>query len=605
MTVRAASLTAGRAALPDRLRALRRAVVDAPDLAALCTLVLLTAAFGRPFSKLGIGGTLYVTEVAIALVAVLALARVGLRGSVTRVRRSVPLVPLGLLWLAGAVAALRGLADYGASSTIHDVGLVEYSIFVPLTAVLVDSREKARFLLRFLVVAGGVAGALYAVVLFLANESALGPRHNPTSAVGLYLALLVLPVVALLAHRRRVPRWLVAAAALCLLLTALGSARSVLLALVVSLAVLALLSPRPLVTGAVALSASVVALGLALGLQSRDIGNPAPALAPVDEIRIGDVFLTADDVAPFDGGVVVRGDAARGDAARQVARTEALTVPILGGLVPGEDYTVSFAVRPLDHAPSAGFVGDPRRRGWGVQTWWIDGKPDWARVSVRLRATRPEELLQIASTRGARALRVDDVRIVRAGAGGTSAGTSGARIEGESDTSLGTNLADSFDPAAASGNYENMSWRLAYWRYLGRETLGNPLLGRGFGRPAAFHWDDNVYDSRVAGELLEVSPPHNSFVNLLFRTGLVGLLSALALVAVGVLRTFRLRSRAEPADRPWIAALLALLAYALVIASLNVALEGPFMGLVFWILVGLLLVLPTLLGAAGRRPEKS
>jgi hypothetical protein len=601
VTARAASLAEGRAALPDRLRELRRAAADAPDLAAFCALVLLTTVFGRPFSKVGVGGALYVTEAAIVVVAVLAVVRVGLRGAWERIRRAVPLVPLGLLWLAGAVAAVRGLADYGASSTIRDIGLAEYSVFVPLVAVLVDTAGKGRFFLRFLAVAGGAAGAAYAVVLFLANESALGPRQNPTSAVGLYLALLILPVAALLAHRRAVPRWVVAAAAACLLLTALGSARSVLLALLVSLVVLAVLSPRPLVVGTAALGAAGAALVLALGLQSQDIGNPAPALSPVQEIRIGGVFLAGDDVAPFDGGTVVSDDAARGELARRVARAEALTIPLLGGLVPGADYTVSFAVRP---GGAAGLAGDPSRAGWSAEEWSAKAAPGWTRASVRLRATRPVEYLQIVAERGPASLLVDDVRVVRAGAGATAA-TQGEAIERESGTALGTNIGDSFDPTAASGNYENMSWRLAFWRYLARETLANPVLGRGFGRPAAFAWDDKVYDTRVAGDLLEVSPPHNSFVNLLYRTGLVGLLGALALVAIGVVRTWRLRRTAAPADRPWLTALLALLAYALVIANLNVALEGPFMGLVFWTLVGLLLVLPKVFQDADERPENS
>jgi O-antigen ligase len=156
----------------------------------------------------------------------------------------------------------------------------------------------------------------------------------------------------------------------------------------------------------------------------------------------------------------------------------------------------------------------------------------------------------------------------------------------------------SFSAPTDEGGVNNAAWRLSYWKYELEETASNPLLGVGFGRPAAFTWRGVTYDTRTGEDDYSVSPPHNSFVNLLFRTGLVGLAALVALWAIGVWRTLRAWWAGGGGDRPWYAALLALVVFATAIASLNVALEGPYMGIVIWTLVGLLLLLPRRLAPA-------
>ena len=86
-----------------------------PDFVVLCVLVAGTIMLGRPFSKEVKlpGGPIYVTEVAVVAMAAFALWRLRLGGVWARVRKVVPLVPLLVFWLAGAIATFRGLHTYG------------------------------------------------------------------------------------------------------------------------------------------------------------------------------------------------------------------------------------------------------------------------------------------------------------------------------------------------------------------------------------------------------------------------------------------------------------------------------------------------------------
>jgi exopolysaccharide biosynthesis polyprenyl glycosylphosphotransferase len=214
------------------------------DIGILSALLLMTAMFGRPFSKVGVGGVLYVTEVAILLVAVLAIARVGVRSALHRVREAVPVTLLALLWIAGAVAALRGLAQHDFRDVIQDIGLVEYSIFLPLVAVVVDTRERLYALVRVLLVAGIAAMVVFAVIENAAPGSALGTEHNPTAAVGIYLALAMLIVAARFSHGLAVNPLLLVTAAAAAVLMSVTVTRGVMVAALVALAVLVAFGAR-------------------------------------------------------------------------------------------------------------------------------------------------------------------------------------------------------------------------------------------------------------------------------------------------------------------------------------------------------------------------
>ncbi|MBD0291108.1 MAG: hypothetical protein ICV74_07620, partial [Thermoleophilia bacterium] len=379
------------------------------DLATLSALLLLTAAFGRPFSKLHVPGVeVYVTEIALLAIGALTLRRCGLGGVRDRIR-PIPLVPLLLFWLAGGVAALRGLPEFGLGGVIQDVGLVEYSLFVPLVAIAADTRERVRLLIAVLALGGLGALVVNGIVYFLAPDSRLGPDANPGAAVGIYLALLVVFALARWLHRVPVPRYLAVATVPALVLMALTVVRSILLALVASLAVLVLLASGRLRALALSVGAVAVALVGALGVQATGLGWAPVDLPPAAFANPS--YVSDDGASGFSGGTQISGDAASGRFSRQLAPGEALALPHLNGLVPGQTYTVVFGIRPLIREVVRGSVGDLTGAGWGSKEFAAPPRATWQKIRVRLTATEETERLGIlpASSAG---VRVDAVGVV-------------------------------------------------------------------------------------------------------------------------------------------------------------------------------------------------
>lgn len=134
----------------------------------------------------------------------------------------------------------------------------------------------------------------------------------------------------------------------------------------------------------------------------------------------------------------------------------------------------------------------------------------------------------------------------------------------------------------------NRSWRISAWGTAIDEAAVDPLTGVGFGRAAA------VID---AGDgTLRETDTHNSFIAFGLRFGIIGLL-LLLLFEFAVLRAGLrlLRSSVEPRERGlarWLLAAHLLTAFH---AMFTVVLEGPYMGLFYWLFGGLLL------GFAGSR----
>ena len=123
------------------------------------------------------------------------------------------------------------------------------------------------------------------------------------------------------------------------------------------------------------------------------------------------------------------------------------------------------------------------------------------------------------------------------------------------------------------------------------------MIGAGFGAPSNFTWSGIPYDSRTGdpNNRFDVTAPHNSFVNLLYRTGVVGLLAVVALVVLAAWRLVPFAWRSKGETRAVSIWLLAMLALTGAVASFAVALEGPFLGIFFWAALGLALLAPRLL----------
>jgi O-Antigen ligase len=365
------------------------------DLAVLSALLVLTAMFGRSFAKAGPSGhTIFITEIFLVAVVFLAVRRCGLRGSWQRVRARIPLVPLLVFWAAGAIATVRGLAGYGVGHVLHDIGLAEYSIMLPIVAVVADSRERALRLVRVLVFAGFAAAVTYLIALRVTSDASFGAQ-NPGSAVAIYLSLIVFVTAARLLTGVRAGIFGIVGSLLALWAMADLGARSVVPALAVGFAVLIIMLPRHKTA---AVSVAFVGAAVAIAGPWALEGFPKAAVivpSPVVQSAVASPDFVADDgMSAFSGGELVTGETARGRLARELQPGERLTLTALPGLRPGRTYSVEFWVKPLDASVlSFGTVGSTLPGSWGGREWHVLPIARWQRFRVQLVATGPSEQL--------------------------------------------------------------------------------------------------------------------------------------------------------------------------------------------------------------------
>ena len=578
------------------------------DFIVLCALVAGTIMLGRPFSKEVKlpGGPIYVTEVAVVVSAAFALWRLGLGGVWARVRKVVPLVPLLVFWLAGAIATLRGLHTYGFHQIVPDIGLVEFSIFVPLVAVVVDTRERLARLFAVVLAGGLVITIVYAL---LWNFDPLGwfMLHDPSVAIALYMSFAALFVIARFVSRSSVTPLEIVYAAVALVLVSVTSARAAIVALASALIAMVVLAPGRRAATAL-LGAGALALSLGGAYLFEKLRAPAAPLVIVLPTAPFAHGFTADDISRgFVGGDIEVGDAAEGRYSRRVALHQRFELSALTGLAPGRRYTIEFAVRPLAAQVVAGVVGDPTGLRWGVRHWQTKPVPQWQFFRRTLRATQSSETVGLVADTGSQDVLFDGVRVVQAtrAAGPPpnpppppplpAPGAPAATPPPPSSP-----LIREFGvPGGNSQEANNVHWRLSMWKFMLEKTAHDPVFGVGFGRPTNFVWRGMIYDARTGDKTnsQDVTGPHNSFVNMLFRMGLLGLLPLLALLVIAGLRSWRVLVRETLAalDRAFALTSVAMVVAVAVAACFSVALEGPYIGLFFWLALGLVLALPRLL----------
>ena len=429
-----------------------------PELLGLAGLFILTGAFGRSFSKLELGFSwLHPTEVALAAVLAVALIRTPASEWLGRLRATRVLVPLLVLWAFGAIAILRGLSDWGFSLVLHDVGLVEYSLLVPILIIVIRERSEFLWLCGAIVLSGLLGMVVYALTLWTPLQWDLAHDLNLIApAIGMTLGIYVAWVLARAATGVPIKPWRYATVILGIALIIVSVARSAWLGCLAALLIV-LVSATPgrrLRFGATVVG--LVAVGVALSI-------------PAERLHFGEAPSATTDGADAAGG----------------------------------------------------------------------GRPD-----------------------------------------------------------VLTEVSSSFRDSAQSAN---STWRLAFWEFMINASADRPLFGVGFGKPANFEWNGYFYDRRTGdpADPFDVTGPHNSFVNLLYRTGVPGLLAVVALGVLAITRLWSLTRRASGDDRATAVWLLAGLATTVAVASFTVALEGPFMGIFFWGLLGLGLIAPLMLGRSG------
>ena len=155
-------------------------------------------------------------------------------------------------------------------------------------------------------------------------------------------------------------------------------------------------------------------------------------------------------------------------------------------------------------------------------------------------------------------------------------------------------------PGRQSTEAANSEWRLEYWSYELSAVARDPL-GKGFGPGSNFcsSVSGQCEDTRLTRAKSDVTGPHNSFVNITYRAGVQGILVLLALLGAIVAPAWRVMRRTGDSE---IRRTMVLLAFVAGTACFSVALENPYMGLPFWILLGLLVVL-TRSATATNEPE--
>jgi O-antigen ligase len=129
----------------------------------------------------------------------------------------------------------------------------------------------------------------------------------------------------------------------------------------------------------------------------------------------------------------------------------------------------------------------------------------------------------------------------------------------------------------------NNQFRAVWWKAVIDETNEqNPWLGVGFGHDLADRFLKTYYPD--SNEAFTVRSPHNFFITLYARTGLIGLLPFLCATGILITRTWRAIKGGHAYDEilPW-CVVIALLTS----ATFGVVLEGPMGAVIFWISLGL------------------
>jgi O-antigen ligase len=129
----------------------------------------------------------------------------------------------------------------------------------------------------------------------------------------------------------------------------------------------------------------------------------------------------------------------------------------------------------------------------------------------------------------------------------------------------------------------NARFRLDFWSEAMRESVHSPIVGAGFDPyPASIVPPETVGDDPFPA-------PHNSFVAIAYRVGIIPFVIVLALLGMLIAKGFRASSQRDlPLDRAVCSALTAIVVYSGVTSAFNVFLEAPYAGPLFWTSVGLL-----------------
>ena len=147
-------------------------------------------------------------------------------------------------------------------------------------------------------------------------------------------------------------------------------------------------------------------------------------------------------------------------------------------------------------------------------------------------------------------------------------------------------LTDPFGERTYSGEEtsykgDNNVFRSTWWRIVIDETVHtNPWLGMGWGNDLAEPFVKIYYPE--GGDDFTVRSPHNIFITLFARSGLLGLVPFLGLAGIILVKTWRAARSGDVSMAPW-----CVVCTILTSATFGVVLEGPMGAVIFWTALGL------------------
>jgi O-Antigen ligase len=131
----------------------------------------------------------------------------------------------------------------------------------------------------------------------------------------------------------------------------------------------------------------------------------------------------------------------------------------------------------------------------------------------------------------------------------------------------------------------NAAWRAAFWLNMVSLWLSSPVLGVGFSHD---FFNEEPFHAAVADHY----DPHNSYLAILARTGVVGLFIFGVTAFLGIKLLIRMLRHSKCEETVLIAGCLLSCFTALsVFASMNVTLESPYHAIFFWLIIGMIVAL--------------
>jgi hypothetical protein len=154
-------------------------------------------------------------------------------------------------------------------------------------------------------------------------------------------------------------------------------------------------------------------------------------------------------------------------------------------------------------------------------------------------------------------------------------------LNGSRSSTLGEEIARA--KTVTSSTDPNAHFRLRFWRAALVKSFESPVIGNGFDPYPA-----NIVPRQSVG--IDPFPaPHNSFVAIGYRIGIIPLVLLVGMLLFLIFCGFRASVKGvNPRDRATCSALTAIVVYAGVTSAFNVFLEAPYAGPLFWTAVGLL-----------------